>query len=80
MPCLTVEGHILSDSTRSLNQEMCRDSQLVYFGEERMNRGIQAIAEQVVDVTSTKYSGRQTDVMDNQQTNIVGRLPLTPIG
>ena len=69
MPRLHVERDVLSDSALAINQQMSRDSQVGYLRKVAMLVRVQMIAEQLIDVTCTVFSRRQTDVMNHQQIN-----------
>ena len=71
MPGFTIEWHILSDFAVSIDQQVRRHTQLGDFGKKRMDRGIQAITEQVVHKIAAELTRRQADIVDYQQVNLV---------
>lgn len=70
-----VERHILGDLPLPIDQQMGRNPQVFNVVKEWMNATIQAIAEQIIYIRTTKFTRRQTDIVNHQQTDIALVLP-----
>ncbi len=69
MPGSALKGNILSQSTLTVDQEMCRDPEISDLPIKGMFLRGETVAEQSVDRITTKFTRWQADAMDDQQRN-----------
>ena len=75
MPGAIVTTDILFDMPVALDQKVGGNPQFADFGEKRMRISWQAVGKQSINHAGTKFTRRQTDIVDYQQRNLrVGPL------
>jgi hypothetical protein len=67
MPGFLIKRHILGYISRPVDQEVSGNPQRGDLGKVRMAVRIQAIAEQLINMITTKLTRRETDIVNNQQ-------------
>jgi hypothetical protein len=69
VPGSLVKGDELNRLTRAIDQQIRRDLQIRDFLEVRMSARIELIAEELLNVGSSKTTGREADAMNDQDVN-----------
>ena len=79
MPGTAGAGNELDQFAVTANKEMGRNPQVLYFTKIVMRLGIETIGKQLNDSRSAEFAGRQTDGVDDDQSDRFIRGPLITV-
>ena len=80
MPGLAIEGNVLHQRTVTPDQQMGRHPQIADLSEIGMLSSIKCVAEQFINMRTTKLTGWQAYIVNNQQADIPRHSTLAAVG